>query len=241
MGVPVAGGFYKKGLISDSRNIRSRCSAWVQQDDFSLVIDVGPEFRLQSIYAGITHIDAVLITHEHMDHIAGIDDLRMYNYVQKNSIPVYTTASAAQSIKTRFHYLFGAERYPGSTRIDLHNIDKPVQIGPFSISAIPAKHGALDIIGFKINDLCYLTDVKELPKESITQLKDTKVLILSALRWEPEHPTHLCIPDAVDLITGLDIPEAYLIHMSGQTKHSLSNNKLPDHIKLAYDQQTIYI
>ena len=241
MGVPVAGGFYKKGLISDSRNIRSRCSAWVQQDDFSLVIDVGPEFRLQSIYAGITNIDAVLITHEHMDHIAGIDDLRMYNYVQKNSIPVYTTASAAQSIKTRFHYLFGAERYPGSTRIDFHNIDKPVQIGPFSISAIPAKHGALDIIGFKINDLCYLTDVKELPKESITLLKDTKVLILSALRWEPEHPTHLCIPDAVDLITGLGIPEAYLIHMSGQTKHSLSNNKLPAHIKLAYDQQTIYI
>lgn len=241
MGVPVAGGFHKKELISDSRNIRSRCSAWIQQDDFSIVIDVGPEFRLQSIHAGITHIDAVLITHEHMDHVAGIDDLRMYNYVQKNSIPVYTTASAAQSIKSRFHYLFGAERYPGSTRIDFHIMDKPVQIGPFSITAIPATHGALDIIGFKINDLCYLTDVKELPKESVSLLKDTKVLILSALRWEPEHPTHLSIPDAVNLITGLDIPEAYLIHMNGQTKHSFSNNKLPDHIKLAYDQQTIYV
>ena len=80
MGVPVAGGFYKRGLIADSRNIRSRCSAWIQQDGFSLVIDVGPEFRLQSIFAGITQIDAVLITHEHMDHVAGIDDLRMYNY-----------------------------------------------------------------------------------------------------------------------------------------------------------------
>ena len=104
MGVPVAGGFYKEGLIPDSRNIRNRCSAWIQQEGFSLVIDIGPEFRLQSISAGINQIDAVLITHEHMDHIAGIDDLRMYNYIQKDSVAVYTTPSAMKSIKTRFLY-----------------------------------------------------------------------------------------------------------------------------------------
>lgn len=241
MGVPVAGGFYKRGLIADSRNIRSRCSAWIQQDGFSLVIDVGPEFRLQSIFAGITQIDAVLITHEHMDHVAGIDDLRMYNYMQNDTIPLYTTPSAIESIKSRFHYLFGAGRYPGSTRVQLHAIKDSIQIGPFTITAIPAKHGALDIIGFKINDLCYLTDVKELPEESRVLLKDVQVIILSALRWEPEHPTHLSIPDAVDLISELGIPEAYLIHMNGQTKHGPSNQRLPDHVKLAYDQQTIYL
>lgn len=241
MGVPVAGGFYKNDLVTDSRNIRSRCSAWIQQDGFSLVIDVGPEFRLQSISAGISKIDAVLITHEHMDHVAGIDDLRMYNYIQKGSIPLYTTPSAIESIKTRFHYLFGAGRYPGSTQINFHAIKDPVQIGPFTVTAIPAKHGELDIIGFKINKLCYLTDVKELPKESKCLLKDAQVVILSALRWEPHHPTHLCIPDAVELLTELDIPEAYLIHMNGQTKHSPSNKKLPDHIKLAFDHQTIYL
>ena len=241
MGVPVAGGFYKRGLVADSRNIRSRCSAWIQQDDFSLVIDVGPEFRRQSISAGITQVDAVLITHEHMDHVAGIDDLRMYNYIQKDSIPLYTTPSAIESIKSRFHYLFGAGRYPGSTRIQLHAINEPIQVGPFTITAIPAKHGELDIIGFKINDLCYLTDVKEIPEESKSLLKDVQVIILSALRWEPEHPTHLSIPDAVDLISELGIPEAYLIHMNGQTKHGPSNKRLPDHVKLAYDQQTIYL
>ncbi|PDH57095.1 MAG: MBL fold metallo-hydrolase [Rhodothermaeota bacterium MED-G12] len=241
MGVPVAGGFYKRELVADSRNMRSRCSAWIQQDGFSLVIDVGPEFRLQSISAGITQIDAVLITHEHMDHVAGIDDLRMYNYIQKDSIPLYTTPSAIESIKSRFHYLFGAGRYPGSTRVQLHAIHDPIQVGPFAITAIPAKHGELDIIGFKINDLCYLTDVKEIPEESKSLLKDVQVIILSALRWEPEHPTHLSIPDAVDLISELGIPEAYLIHMNGQTKHGPSNKRLPDHVKLAYDQQTIYL
>ena len=241
MGVPVAGGFYKESLIPDSRNIRNRCSAWIQQDGFSLIIDIGPEFRLQSISAGINQIDAVLITHEHMDHIAGIDDLRMYNYIKKDSIPVYTTPSAIKSIKTRFHYLFGAERYPGSTKISFHTIHNPVKIGPFTITAIPAKHGRLDIIGFKINDLCYLTDVKELPKKSLSLIEGAKVLILSALRWEPKHPTHLSIPDAVALITKLGVPEAYLIHMNGQTKHGSSNKKLPKNIRLAFDQQTIYL
>lgn len=241
MGVPVAGGFYKEGLIPDSRNIRNRCSAWIQQDGFSLIIDIGPEFRLQSISAGINQIDAVLITHEHMDHIAGIDDLRMYNYIKKDSIPIYTTPSAIKSIKTRFHYLFGAERYPGSAKISFHTIHNPVKIGPFTITAIPAKHGRLDIIGFKINDLCYLTDVKELPKESLSLINGAKVLILSALRWEPKHPTHLSIPDAVALITKLGVPEAYLIHMNGQTKHGSSNKKLPKNIRLAFDQQTIYL
>ena len=201
MGVPVAGGFYKEGLIPDSRNIRNRCSAWIQQEGFSLVIDIGPEFRLQSISAGINQIDAVLITHEHMDHIAGIDDLRMYNYIKKDSIPVYTPPSAIKSIKTRFHYLFGAERYPGSAKISFHTIHNPVKIGPFTITAIPAKHGRLDIIGFKINDLCYLTDVKELPKESLSLIEGAKVLILSSLRWEPKHPTPLSNPDAVAVLT----------------------------------------
>ena len=137
--------------------------------------------------------------------------------------------------------MFGAGRYPGSTRVQLHAIHDPIQVGPFTITAIPAKHGELDIIGVKINDLCYLTDVKEIPEESKSLLKDVQVIILSALRWEPEHPTHLSIPDAVDLISELGIPEAYLIHMNGQTKHGPSNKRLPDHVKLAYDQQTIYL
>ncbi|NBW70406.1 MAG: MBL fold metallo-hydrolase [Bacteroidetes bacterium] len=241
MGVPVAGGFYKEELLNDARNFRNRCSAWLQEGEHSIVIDAGPEFRLQSISAGIKHIDALLVTHEHMDHVSGIDDLRMYNYIQKKPIPVYTTKGAIASISSRFDYLFGAKKYPGSTDLELHELQNTLYIGPFNITPIPAKHGSLDIYGFRINDLCYLTDVKELPDSSLKIMKGSKVVILSALRWQPEHPTHLSIPDAVELINDLSIPEGYLIHMNGQVRHEESNARLPKHIKLAFDHQTIYL
>ena len=241
MGVPVAGGFYKEELLSDGRNIRNRCSAWVQENDWSILIDAGPEFRLQSISAGITHIDALLVTHEHMDHVSGIDDLRMYNYIQKNPIPVYTTKSAVASISTRFNYLFGKQKYVGSADLELHELTDSIQLGPFNITPIPARHGSLEIYGFRVNDFCYLTDVKELPGSSLEIIEGSKVVVLSALRWEPEHPTHLSIPDAVELINGLNVPEAYLVHMNGQVRHSNTNARLPKHIKLAFDYQTIYL
>lgn len=241
MGVPVAGGFKREDLAHDPRNERTRCSAWIQTQKTSLIIDAGPEFRIQSIRSNIKSVDHVLITHEHMDHIGGIDDLRMYNYVKKSSIPVFTTRSAIESIEKRFDYLFGDKKYPGSTSLDLNEITETIMLGDLKVTPLPVSHGDLNILGFRINDLCYLTDVKEIPESTKELIRGSKIIVLSALRWEPNHPTHLTIQEAVELINELEIPRGFLIHMNSYVDHMTTNQKLPDHIKLAYDMQQLEI
>lgn len=239
MGVPVAGGFGMEKLANDPRNIRTRCSAWIETDQSSILIDAGPEFRIQSIKAQIKHIDRVLITHEHMDHVSGIDDLRAYNYVQKGDIPVHSSKSCLASIEKRFSYMFGTNKYEGSTSLALKSINKTERYKDIDITPLPCTHGDLDILGFRLNDLSYLTDVKAIPSSTKELIRGSKILILSALRWEPSHPTHLTIPEAVDIITELEIPQAYLIHMNSYVEHKETNERLPSHINLAYDHQVI--
>ncbi|MEX1010929.1 MAG: MBL fold metallo-hydrolase [Balneolaceae bacterium] len=241
MGVPVAGGFGSEHLEGDSRNERYRCSAWVQTDKSSILIDTSPEFRLQTIRAGIKQIDLVLITHEHMDHIAGLDDLRAYNYKQKSSIPLYTSARTAQSLKKRFDYMFGEHKYPGSTSVEIHEIDEPVSFEDVQITPLPVHHGNLKILGYRINDLVYLTDVKSIPEETARFIRGARVLVMSALRWEPNHPTHLTIPEAIEVAQSLGVPRTYFIHMNSYVHHKKTSAKLPKGIELAYDQLTIEI
>jgi phosphoribosyl 1,2-cyclic phosphate phosphodiesterase len=241
MGVPVAGGFGSELLDGDPRNERYRCSAWIQSGETSIVIDASPEFRLQSIRAGISKIDLVLITHEHMDHIAGLDDLRAYNYAQKANIPVYTSKRTARSIERRFDYMFGENKYPGSASIDIHEIEKPFTFQSLSITPLQIHHGNIDILGFKINDLAYMTDTKSLPDSTKDIVKGSKVMVLSGLRWAPQHPTHLTIPEAVQLADELQVEQTWLIHMNAYVNHRESNRKLPDHVQLAYDQLTVEI
>lgn len=241
MGVPVAGGFGYELLDGDPRNERYRCSAWVQHGETSILIDTSPEFRLQTIRAGIKKIDVLLITHEHMDHIAGLDDLRAYNYAQQSTIPLYTSERAAKSIKRRFEYMFGDNKYPGSASVDIRIIDNDLNIGDITITPLPINHGHIDILGFKINDLAYMTDTKSLPESTKRLVKGCKVMVLSGLRWAPEHPTHLTIPQAVELADELEVEQTYLIHMNAYVNHRQSNEKLPNHVQLAYDQMTVEI
>ncbi|SMO61814.1 MBL fold metallo-hydrolase [Gracilimonas mengyeensis] len=241
MGVPVAGGFRRENLIHDPRNERTRCSVWVQTPEKSILVDAGPEFRIQSIRAKIQHIDHVLITHQHMDHISGIDDLRIFSYLNEEPIPAHANEECITSIKKRFDYLFGDNRYPGATSLDLHVATAPFSIGDVKVTPLPVLHGELEILGYRIDDFVYLTDVKYIPKKTKELIKGAKVIALSALRWAPEHPTHLTIPEAVEIIEELDIPKAYLIHMNSYVDHEPTNQKLPDHIRLAYDQQIIEI
>ena len=241
MGVPVAGGFRREKLAHDPRNERTRCSVWVQVDGKSILIDAGPEFRIQSIRARIKKIDHFLITHEHMDHISGIDDLRIYSYINDAPIPSYTSAQCIKSIEKRFDYMFGENKYPGSTSLDLNEVTHSFNLGKVEVTPLPVKHGALDILGFRINDFSYLTDVKHISDETLNKIQGSKVVVLSALRWEPDHPTHLTIPEAVEILESLDVPKAYLIHMNSYVDHEPTNQRLPDHINLAYDQLTIEI
>jgi len=241
MGVPVAGGFGGDMIDADPRNQRTRCSVWIETKETSFVIDVGPEFRIQSIRSNVHRIDFVLITHEHMDHIAGIDDLRSYNYMQNGDIPLFSSKKTLHSIKNRFSYLFGKNKYPGSTSIDLIEIEKTRQIGDVLVTPLPYKHGKVDVLGYRVNDFSYMTDVKDIPESTKDKIRDSRVLVLSGLRWGPEHPTHLTIPEAVKIATELEIPKTYLIHMNSYVNHADSNERLPDHVELAYDQLEIEI
>lgn len=241
MGVPVAGAFRREKIYHDPRNERTRCSAWIESKGESILIDAGPEFRIQSIRSEIKNIDDVLITHQHMDHISGLDDLRIYSYKKKKAIPVYASESCVKSIRKRFDYMFGENKYPGSASLDLIASPDEFYLGKNKITKLPVKHGSLDIFGYRVNDFSYLTDVKFIPEETMEKIRGSKVIVLSALRWEPDHPTHLTIPEAVEIIQQLEIPKAYLIHMNSYVDHEPTNRRLPDHIKLAYDQLTLQI
>jgi len=241
MGVPVAGGFGRDKIEADPRNNRWRCSAWIQTEKSSIVIDTGPEFRLQTLRSGLNRVDLVLITHEHMDHIAGLDDLRTFCYKQEQRIPVYSNEGGINAIKTRFEYMFGRDRYPGAASLHLRRMTEPIIHKDLKITPLPAQHGKVEVLGYRVNDVSYLTDVKSIPNETKEKIKGSKLLILSGLRWEPEHPTHMTIPQAVEAAEEMDTPKTYLIHMNGFVNHAESNRRLPAHVQLAYDQLTVEV
>ena len=241
MGVPVAGGFGRENITSDPRNNRWRCSAWLQTAETSIVIDTGPEFRLQTLRAGIDHIDLVLITHEHMDHIAGLDDLRPFCYKQNQRMPVYTTEVGIGAIYSRFDYMFGDNRYPGAPALDLHEMTAPVSFNDVTITPLPATHGDVNVLGFRVNDVAYFSDVKTIPDETKERIKGAKLLVLDGLRWKPDHPTHMTIPQAREVAEELEIPQTYLVHMNGYVNHEETNHRLPHHVRLAYDQLTVEV
>lgn len=241
MGVPVAGGYDKEKLDGDPRNIRWRCSAWIKTPESSIVIDTGPEFRLQTIRAGLSEIDMVLITHEHMDHIAGLDDLRPFCYKQEQQIPVYGSTTCLNAIRRRFEYMFGPDRYPGATDIDLREISETMIFRDLKITPLPAIHGNITVLGYRINDISYITDVKELPESTKERIRGSKVMVLDGLRWKPQHPTHMTIPEAVEVAEELEIPQTYLCHMNSYVNHEETNKRLAGNVCLAYDQLTIDI
>lgn len=242
MGVPVIACQCPSCLSNDKHDKRLRTSVFVETKDLSLVIDAGPDFRYQMLRAHINKLDAILITHAHKDHYAGLDDVRAFNYFLNSAMPVYARQADLNIIKKEFKYVFADEKYPGVPDIVLHEIEnKPFAINGTTITPIDVLHHRMPVFGFRLEDFVYITDANYIPEEEISKLQDAKVIVLNALRRR-QHLSHFTLEQAVALLQKLKPERAYLTHISHQMGlHRDVAKELPDFISLAYDELEINV
>lgn len=203
----------------------------------SIVIDTGPDFRQQMLSNKIKNIDAVLITHEHNDHIIGVDDIRPFNFAQGRDMPFYALSRVIEDLKNRFGYVFAEEAYPGAPRIKTYNIEafQKLLIGDLEILCLPITHGNLSILGFKIADFVYITDASFIDDRVLKMISDCKVLVLNALHKRP-HYSHFNLEQALSIIDEVKPEKAYLTHLSHfMGEHLKVSEELPKNVYLAYD------
>lgn len=225
---------------TDPRDQRLRASALLSDGALNLLVDAGPDLRQQMLRAKVKHLDAILLTHEHNDHVIGLDDVRPFNFRSGKAIEVYALARVANEVRRRFDYVFG-EPIPGLPRIELREIDglETLTFNDTTVLPVEVLHGQLPIVGFRFGDLAYLTDVKTLPPAAFPKLTGLRYLVVNALHHAP-HPTHMNLQEALELIEILAPAQAWLTHIS----HSMGKTadlgpKLPPNIQLAYDGLTI--
>ncbi len=241
-GVPLIGCHCEVCTSKDPRDKRLRCSMLVETGSSCILIDCGPDFREQMLRIGFERpIDACFITHEHYDHVGGIDDLRPLSYPK--TIDLYADPYAAKHLEQRLPYCLVKHIYPGIPQLSLHRMQphESVKVGDLRVTAISIMHGKLPILGFRINDIAYITDMKTMPDSELELLQGLRLLIVNGLRQKP-HPTHQTIDEAVNLVRRLEVPEARIIHMSHDVGlHADIDPTLPEGIHLAYDGEVIEI
>lgn len=241
-GVPVIGCSCEVCKSLDFRDKRLRASIHIEVDGKSIIIDSGPDFRQQVLRERITSLDALLFTHEHKDHTAGMDDIRSFNFLQKRDIPVYARAHVIEQLKREFAYIFSDTKYPGVPRVNIVPIENaPFTINGLSILPIEVFHYKLPVFGFRIKDFTYITDAKTISDQEKEKIRGSKVLILDALQQE-EHISHLTLSEAIELSQELEVEQTYLTHISHKMGlHSKVEAQLPDKVKLAFDGLKIEI
>lgn len=241
-GIPVIGSKHPVCLSQDPKDKRLRVSVLVAWKDYTYVIDCGPDFRQQMLRHQVNKIDGILITHEHNDHVAGLDDIRPF-FFRQGDIPIYAHPRVLEILKGRFDYIFSnVDKYPGAPsvkQIALEN--KPFKLGDLTVVPINAHHNRVQVFGFRFKDFAYLTDVKTIDKEETNKLKGLKVLVVNALREKPHH-SHFNLEEALSFIEQVNPERAYLTHISHYMGfHEEVQQKLPDNVFLAYDNLQITI
>jgi phosphoribosyl 1,2-cyclic phosphate phosphodiesterase len=242
-GIPVIGSHHSVCLSDNSKDKRLRVSVWIRTKETSIVIDCGPDFRQQMLTSNCKKVDAILFTHEHSDHTAGIDDIRPFNFNQ-GKIPIYAHARVIQNLKKRFEYVFETEnRYPGAPSVEpievVNNV--PFKVRDINVIPINASHGNLQVFGYRMDNFVYLTDVKTIESEEIEKIIGVNILVINALREEPHH-SHFSLQDALDFVTLVQPKKTYLTHISHLLGfHELVEKKLPPNVFLAYDNLEISI
>jgi phosphoribosyl 1,2-cyclic phosphate phosphodiesterase len=237
-GVPMIGCDCPVCRSLDPRDQRLRVSVHVAVEGRSLVIDTGPDFRQQMLRARITHLDAVLFTHEHKDHTAGLDDIRAFNFRQQQEIPVFAEPRVIRQLQQEFAYIFAEQKYPGVPQVSVHAIEsdtEPLDVLGLSVQPIRALHYRLPVLGFRLGGFVYLTDANYLAPETLDLLRGADTIVLNALRKEP-HISHFTLAQAVEILEELRPRRAYLTHISHQLgRHREVEAELPSWIRLAYD------
>lgn len=235
-GVPVIACDCPVCTSPDHRDLRLRTSVMITSERTNLVIDSGPDFRQQMLRARVKKLDGIVFTHEHKDHIAGLDDVRAFNYFSREKMPVYCTDRVEEALRREYMYAFSENRYPGVPEIQLHRIEnKPFQISDILFNPIEVLHLKMTVLGFRINDLVYITDANYISEEEKNKLRGCRYLILNALRKEP-HPSHFTLDEAINLAKEIEPQRTYFTHISHQLgKHEEIEKELPENMYLSYD------
>lgn len=235
-GVPVVACNCEVCSSSNSRDKRLRSSLLVQTHGKTIVIDAGPDFRQQMLREEVRRLDAILLTHEHVDHIFGLDDIRSYNWIQNHPMEIYAEKRVQDAIKRIFNYVFADYKYPGIPKMKLRDVEnKPFAIDSIAITPIRCYHHKLPVFGYRIGDLTYITDTNSIHAEEIEKIEGSKILIINALRKE-KHISHFNLNEALQIIERVNPQKAYLTHISHNFgTYDQISQELPENVFMAYD------
>lgn len=240
-GIPVIGCDCEVCKSNDPKDNRLRSSVLIESEATTVVIDTGPDFRYQLLRENVNKLDAVVFTHEHKDHVAGMDDIRPFNYQQKKPMDIYATEQVQEALKYEYRYVFDKRfDYPGIPRVNVHTLTMdPFTIGDLEFIPIQVYHHKLPVLGFRVEDFTYITDASEIPESEKEKVKGSKVIVLNALRKEA-HISHFTLDQAIAMMHELQPEKGYFTHISHlMGKHADVASELPDFIEISYDRLAI--
>ncbi len=241
-GVPMIGCNCEVCISPDIKDKRLRSSILVQSKTTTLVVDTTPDFRYQMLRADVKHLDAVVFTHPHKDHIAGLDDIRAYNFFLNKPMEIFANALTEEALRREFVYVFAENKYPGIPKLNMNTIaTEPFMVGDIPIIPIVVYHLKMPVLGFRFGKFTYITDANRIDENEKQKIKGSEVIVLNVLRKE-KHISHFTLDEAVALVNELKIPKAYFTHISHQLgKHEDINNELPLNMQLAWDGLVLHL